>query len=680
MAVGLVLAPGAMAASQDINSSGPLSDVWIGSDLDCQVKHTGSPSYEFYNPTSAPSSCGTFVSVDSNVAGTGPQLFGGLLGTAYTAVSQSAVTGAGTPQSPDQVTTVADAGTTGVRVTEVDSYVVGNEYYRTDITVANNSSAPASGRVYHAADCYLQGSDTGYGFVDTSGGAVACAQNANNSPPALIEEFAPLTAGSHYAEGSFNTVYSYVRAQTDLPNTCGCDSSQDNGMGINWNFSLAPGESRTYSMYSNFSASGVLAPDHTITAASGQSFTGTAPATVSGTLATFSDSKAGTAPSEYAAAIDWGDQTPASDGTISGGNGSFAVTASHTYQSAGSYTIRVTIRDVIGNANSPTVEDSATVNAPPPPPPPPPPTSAPVVQSVPPAPRSGTAADLRGSANPGGLPTTAHWEYGLDPSERGPAYTGNLYDQTTPSQSLGSDFASHSFSTVVSNLLPSALYHARLVASNSAGTAVGPDHVFRTPRAASPPPPAVGKNANFFPAGTVFVQLNGKFVKLTQPRQLPSGTEVDARGGSLTLVTASGKKGQRYTGTFGGAVFRVTQAGAGTDKGLTTLSILEGAFKGAPSYASCKATRAAGGSLQAHAALSARVLQTLRSNATGRFRTRGRYAAGTVRGTRWTTVDRCDGTLISVQLHSVAVNDLVKRITTVVKAGHSYLARAPKGR
>jgi hypothetical protein len=141
------------------------------------------------------------------------------------------------------------------------------------------------------------------------------------------------------------------------------------------------------------------------------------------------------------------------------------------------------------------------------------------------------------------------------------------------------------------------------------------------------------------------------------------------------LVAATGKKGQNYTGTFSGAVFKITQAAGGGNKGLTTLTLIEGAFPGAPSLAACtaKATRAA-----AHSALSSRILQTLHARATGRFRTRGRYAAGTVRGTAWTTVDRCDGTLISVQLHAVLVQDLVKHITKLISQGHSYLAKAPK--
>jgi hypothetical protein len=41
-------------------------------------------------------------------------------------------------------------------------------------------------------------------------------------------------------------------------------------------------------------------------------------------------------------------------------------------------------------------------------------------------------------------------------------------------------------------------------------------------------------------------------------------------------------------------------------------------------------------------------------------------------------VDRCDGTLIAVQVHAVQVTDIVKHKTVLVRAGHSYLVRAPR--
>ena len=55
----------------------------------------------------------------------------------------------------------------------------------------------------------------------------------------------------------------------------------------------------------------------------------------------------------------------------------------------------------------------------------------------------------------------------------------------------------------------------------------------------------------------------------------------------------------------------------------------------------------------------------------GRFRTRGRYGAATVRGTKWLTQDRCDGTRVRVVRGKVGVQDLVqpKRSQKRVTAG-----------
>jgi hypothetical protein len=49
-----------------------------------------------------------------------------------------------------------------------------------------------------------------------------------------------------------------------------------------------------------------------------------------------------------------------------------------------------------------------------------------------------------------------------------------------------------------------------------------------------------------------------------------------------------------------------------------------------------------------------------------------------VRGTKWTTSDRCDGTLTKVTRGSVSVRDNRLRKTIIVKAGKSYLAKAPR--
>ena len=195
------------------------------------------------------------------------------------------------------------------------------------------------------------------------------------------------------------------------------------------------------------------------------------------------------------------------------------------------------------------------------------------------------------------------------------------------------------------------------------------------------PAPTIGKTLNVAAVtGKPFVRLPaGKgFVPLTGAIQLPVGSQIDARKGTIQLVTATGRAGMTQTGKFGGGLFALAQSRNARLKGLTTLSLLEG-VRGAPSYASCKARRAddrpRSGAVASR--VSNRVLQLLHSSVSGHFRTRGRYAAATVRGTVWDMIDRCDGTVTRVHRGTVIVNDLARHKNVTVRAGHSYLAKAP---
>ncbi len=676
----LVFASSALADA-DIQSTGPLTDIWITNDLSCQVAHAGNPSYEFYGPSDIPGDCGTTVAA-------GGVLYGFLGSFDWVTDSQSQVTGLGTMQSPYRVETDVhaenDSGPIGLAVTEVDSYVVGSEYYRTDVTLTNvNSSAALTDlKVYHSADCYLQGSDTGFGFVDPSNGAIACTQTPNDSPAALLEELAPLTTGSHYDEERYSTVNRNVESTNNLPDICDCSGApgsnppvaEDNGMAINWALaSLGPSQSVSYSFLSNFSSSGITS--FPISATGGISLTGTAGSPVSGTLASVTDPNSNDPPSDLSATINWGDGSTSS-GTITGGNGSFNVAGSHTYATGGSYTITATVARA---ANSAVVTDSAMI------------TSTPTSGATGLGTVGISAAGFTGSVVPGGLATTASFQYGLDPK-----YTGGgpvVYTDSTAPQPVGSDFSSHSVSASVSRLVPNAVYHVRLVATNSAGTAFGPDATFTTQPAPPPKqPPILGQTFNIAPvSGVVLVKINGVFVPLTQLRQITPNVEINALHGTLTLITASGgpsgardaaAKGKKHkakvktqTGTFGGAIFKLNQAKGGPAKGLVTLTLVENAFKGAPSYATCTKHKAGDASA---AALSSKTLQLLHASAKGKFTTKGKYGAATVRGTKWTTADRCDGTLIHDLTDSVAVNDFVRHKTIILHAGQSYLAKPKK--
>jgi hypothetical protein len=287
-----------------------------------------------------------------------------------------------------------------------------------------------------------------------------------------------------------------------------------------------------------------------------------------------------------------------------------------------------------------------------------------------------TGAKFSGLVNPNGSTTTAYFQYGLD-KRYGGGLAGQFVNKTKP-QVVGGDFSGHFVSATVSGLVPNALYHVRLVATNGSGTTFGTDTTFTTGKLANPGAPSVGKTFNISLAGgLVLVKVHGKFIPLTQLRQFPTNTQIDALKGSLKLITSTGQKKKTQTANFTGGIFKITQTRFGADKGLTILTLVEGAFKGAPTYAKCP--KAAGDGATAHAALSRRVQQTLRgSDKHGRFRTVGRYAAATVRGTNWGTRDRCDGTLTVVNSGTVSVTDFTHHKTLNLHAGQQYLATKKK--
>ena len=251
---------------KDIVSSGPLTSVALGDELSCQVAYSGDARLELFPSASKPGDCGTLVFVGGtlyapNFSAHDASAASGIgTNTAFTPVSQSAVSGAGTAASPFKVTTVADAGASGVRITQVDSYITGQESYRTDTTVQNTGGAPAAGILYRAGDCYLQENDTGFGFVDAAAGAVGCSINANNSPPGRIEQWFPITGGNQFMEGTYSEVWSHISTHTPFPNTTRAAENLDNGAGISWSFSLAGGASATYAHYTTFSPRGVSGP------------------------------------------------------------------------------------------------------------------------------------------------------------------------------------------------------------------------------------------------------------------------------------------------------------------------------------------------------------------------------------------------------------------------------------
>lgn len=152
-----------------------------------------------------------------------------------------------------------------------------------------------------------------------------------------------------------------------------------------------------------------------------------------------------------------------------------------------------------------------------------------------------------------------------------------------------------------------------------------------------------------------------RFVTINRAREIGDGWELDVAKGVVRLTTAVDRHGRTQSARFSSGRFRVRQSKA--VNGLSTLSLSGG-------NVSCASATAA-------QRRSKRVLRRLFGSGKGRFRTKGRFAAATVRGTRWDTIDRCDGTLIRVREGSVTVRDTVRNRTRIVRAPRSLLI--PRG-
>jgi hypothetical protein len=165
--------------------------------------------------------------------------------------------------------------------------------------------------------------------------------------------------------------------------------------------------------------------------------------------------------------------------------------------------------------------------------------------------------------------------------------------------------------------------------------------------------PAAGKSVGAKEvSGTVLVKPAGssKFVAL-DPSVIKNGAEIDARKGVVEITRSDGGVAKFYDG-----IFKLSQSG-----GITTLTLSE-------KLTGCKSGKAS-------AAAKKPKTRKLWGDGKGKFRTRGQYAAATVRGTKWLVTDTCTSTITRVTEGAVTVRDLVKKKNIVVRKGKSYTAR-----
>ena len=222
-------------------------------------------NYEGRNQFFADTDGGTFVQVDGVVYGSAPRAGGGFVPRPFTPVSNSPVTGSGTAADPFRIVTEVDAGTSGVRVSQVTTYVNGELRYRVEITARNTSSANRSVRIFHGADLFLNfpGNtlDFGFGFFDPPTGAVGALSQDQRS----LQVFIPITAPTAYQEAFYATFWNRIGGANGAPgpgfdNTIN-SSFHDTAAGLQYDLTLAPGASGTVSLFGAFGlAESVIGP------------------------------------------------------------------------------------------------------------------------------------------------------------------------------------------------------------------------------------------------------------------------------------------------------------------------------------------------------------------------------------------------------------------------------------
>ncbi len=310
---------------------------------------------------------------------------------------------------------------------------------------------------------------------------------------------------------------------------------------------------------------------------------------------------------------------------------------------------------------------------------------------------------FRAQVRPNSQPTTYRFEYG-------PGFAS-----ATDATPAGSDADAQDVSADVSGLALDTAQQVRVVATNPSGTTVseikaflltstgtvinekpsaGSDEGSSTlaPVAAAPAtapdspaagdaeaeavshPPVLGQSIVVAPVeGDVLIKPPGasSFRPLTAGVRVRIGSLLDTRRGTVELVSARNRTGARQTGTFWGGVFQVRQVRSLA--GVTDIVLRGSDFGGCGSGAGAGAARAS--SLARESGGSHVVRRLWGKDHHSRFRTHGRDSVATVRGTVWSTVDRCDGTLTSVKQGMVSVLDLHSNRSVLLSAGRSYLAR-----
>jgi hypothetical protein len=147
-----------------------------------------------------------------------------------------------------------------------------------------------------------------------------------------------------------------------------------------------------------------------------------------------------------------------------------------------------------------------------------------------------SSARLTGTVNPEHSQTFYHFEYGPT----------TAYGSSTPTADAGDGYGDELFSQLLAGLAPGTTYHYALVASDPAGTVIGPDETFTT---AAATPPLLSTGAASSPSST-----SETLTGTVEPRGLPTSYQFEigtstSYGGLLAgaVETLTGSEGVSVT-------------------------------------------------------------------------------------------------------------------------------------
>lgn len=198
---------------------------------------------------------------------------------AFALINQVGPNGSGSESDPFRIVTeqALNAANANLGVVQTVSYVNGDDYFRQDREITNNGSEQVCFSAYHAADIFFNGSDRGRGYYNADTGAVG-GQGQKQDGSDWFMVFQPITPADHWQEGHFNDdIWSAVKSGTDLQDGIkdveeavseevvleDAESEErepegpelhDNGIALQWDRCLEPGETTTISDYWSFGA------------------------------------------------------------------------------------------------------------------------------------------------------------------------------------------------------------------------------------------------------------------------------------------------------------------------------------------------------------------------------------------------------------------------------------------